>query len=908
MTKTFKTLAFIAAAAMTLAGCSKEIEAPTEKNDASTGKTHTVTFLAQQVATKTNLTVNPSTKKAEFAWDEGAGEDKEHFHIFENGCEGLAEAEFNGGKATIITAFGDHGAPYKYTGYMAYNVSDSKPAIPAAQNSNGKYDPAADILIAKEVTSSTAIDEIDFQFGRVVAINKVVFSGINAGENITQVTITSDKEFVGPYDFANYSWAADGKTITLTCNNAADDFAVWFVCAPVENAQLNIDVTTNANTYSLDHVATVTFLQGGVKFFGASVKKVLSFNFVTKPAGWPTEKGSSAAGNYTFTLNDVAYTFSHSKVGDGIYCGGTSGSNAYLLVAKNNSLGLPAIPGFKLTKVIGQLNNQGSPSIKSEVSITDGSSTLTGGSSQTWDAKGGKYTYSLSGTEECTSYYVAISNTNCQIINLDLVYEATPARASQVLSFPKASYDINISDAFIAPTVSGAHTSVTYSSSNTAVATVDENSGAVTIKAVGTTTITAVAASNESYRKGTASYVINVSDPLADVLTTMDAIYSASATEGNYKVRFDNWVVSGVKNSNAYVTDGTKGFIIYTSSHGFEVGDILSGIVNSLALKQYKGAAEFTNLSATTSGLTVTKGGTVTPQVVNISDLSGVNSGALITINNVTFNGENFVDGSSNAIKPYNALFSYTTPYTGVKYNVTGVYLQYNTTKEILPRQNEDIQEVVATKYAINIAPDIEHGTVVSSLSEAAEGTEITLTTIPASGYKLSTLTVTDSESNIVSVTNNKFTMPASEVTVTATFVVNTGGETWIDATMDKGTNGSEATVNDKTAIKVGTSKLGGNMTITVPAGAKKLRFYAAAWKGVSGLSIAITPSKNVSTASISLTADDGIANNSPFTLKGNEDSYKFEVTLSDITAKTTFIFEASTSKRFVLWGAQYAN
>ena len=130
-------------------------------------------------------------------------------------------------------------------------------------------------------------------------------------------------------------------------------------------------------------------------------------------------------------------------------------------------------------------------------------------------------------------------------------------------------------------------------------------------------------------------------------------------------------------------------------------------------------------------------------------------------------------------------------------------------------------------------------------------------------------------------------------------------GNAWgAEVTMTAGTNGSACTVNGINGIKVGTSKAGGDMTITVPAGATSLQLYAAAWKGVNGLSINITPESNVNPTSISLTADDGITSNSPFTLKGNAESFKYEVTLSNITAATTLTLKSSTTKRFVVWGA----
>ena len=121
---------------------------------------------------------------------------------------------------------------------------------------------------------------------------------------------------------------------------------------------------------------------------------------------------------------------------------------------------------------------------------------------------------------------------------------------------------------------------------------------------------------------------------------------------------------------------------------------------------------------------------------------------------------------------------------------------------------------------------------------------------------------------------------------------------------MTPGTNGSEATVNGYDAVKVGTSKNDGDMTITVPSGATKLNLYAAAWKDNSGT---VTLSgATVSPSELSLEADDGISNNSPFTLAGDEEDFKFEISLSNITSSTDITIASGTARRFVVWGASY--
>lgn len=75
------------------------------------------------------------------------------------------------------------------------------------------------------------------------------------------------------------------------------------------------------------------------------------------------------------------------------------------------------------------------------------------------------------------------------------------------------------------------------------------------------------------------------------------------------------------------------------------------------------------------------------------------------------------------------------------------------------------------TTFTITIASDIINGSVSASHTSAAVGTEITLTATPNDGYEFGSWNVTNaSTSDVITVTDNKFTMPAANVTVSATF------------------------------------------------------------------------------------------------------------------------------------------
>lgn len=66
------------------------------------------------------------------------------------------------------------------------------------------------------------------------------------------------------------------------------------------------------------------------------------------------------------------------------------------------------------------------------------------------------------------------------------------------------------------------------------------------------------------------------------------------------------------------------------------------------------------------------------------------------------------------------------------------------------------------------------HGTISASATTASEETDIVLTATPDDGYLFHHWTVTNEDGEAVQVFNNTFEMPASDVTVTATFVKDT--------------------------------------------------------------------------------------------------------------------------------------
>lgn len=237
-----------------------------------------------------------------------------------------------------------------------------------------------------------------------------------------------------------------------------------------------------------------------------------------------------------------------------------------------------------------------------------------------------------------------------------------------------------------------------------------------------TVTLTYTYDSNKTVTKD-----VTVTQAAAPVIySTIPTLFAAAtSTEKSVNVTFDSWVVSGVSTNgkNIYVTDNSgNGFIIYDASDmsgTYHAGDIISGTNVSCDLVLYNGAAEIKNLDA--SDVTITSGGTVSVSNIAMANLAAINSGALVSYSNLTCsisNNKYYLSDGTTTLQLYNQLFAFEALSAGKEYNITGVYLQYNSTKEIMPRSANDIQEIVS------IIPTVTPATTsINVVAAGANGT-----------------------------------------------------------------------------------------------------------------------------------------------------------------------------------------
>lgn len=464
--KNFNKIFFAAvAAAFGLASCSQELT-PVEKPQ---GNLVTVNFGAEAsitCPTKATLTTedeklftsaweNGDALSVKYSFDYGASKETTATWSADKSC---FEAQMEGGNGVWI-----YDALYP----TPKEVSFGSERTQNGSNYNGKYDLMYGSATAEGADAGKTADgkNVVFEMTRQTAVayfhltgtldEEVVSAKLSVegdGAYISTSDVQIGKDNSGNIDYAKgyvftETEGVASKEINLTFDAGtapkASDFKLWFNVLPTMYTKMTLTVETTGHTMTISRNTPEKdeYVAGNlykvVKAIPADkwVSKAaytggdLVFDFKTHPKGWPAEKNENA-GNYDYELSGVKYAFNLST---NVYCKGTTEVNGYLMISGKNEnalLGLPAISGFKLTKVVATINDKASISSKTMVAITDGVDVIVGGAAQNWKTKGAEHTYTLTETEENTVYYMLATVANAQVMKLVLSYEpATPKTA-----------------------------------------------------------------------------------------------------------------------------------------------------------------------------------------------------------------------------------------------------------------------------------------------------------------------------------------------------------------------------------------------------------------------------------------------------------------------------------------------
>lgn len=280
MKTNFRFLALSAAILSMFTACQRE---ELEQNQKPEALTHSVTFVAGAPETKTTVDIRDG-ETAKFAWTDG---DKNRISVYENGKVATkTECGLADGVMTIKATFEGSTAP-KNASYVAVVSSSNDGQIMSA----AAYDESADILVSKAVNSFDGENGVLLQFKREVAIAKMTLKGLDAGEVVNMVTVSSTSDIAGSYGVNG--WASPAKTSLEISSalhmagegysivaNEAGEAVVWFTCIPQDATTLTVKVeAADCDTYTKKFSKPITLTRGDVKGFGVEMVK----DVVAKP-------------------------------------------------------------------------------------------------------------------------------------------------------------------------------------------------------------------------------------------------------------------------------------------------------------------------------------------------------------------------------------------------------------------------------------------------------------------------------------------------------------------------------------------------------------------------------------------------------------------------------------------------
>ena len=297
---------------------------------------------------------------------------------------------------------------------------------------------------------------------------------------------------------------------------------------------------------------------------------------------------------------------------------------------------------------------------------------------------------------------------------LTFIEPITSGEAGTTIDLP--SFTVATEDGTTVP-----NATVTWTSSNEDIATIDGNK--INLLAAGKTSITATYAGDKTNYKGCSnSFQLTVTPAAVTITSFSDLQEKCTATATPAKITFNGEQVVFVNGSNAYLADANGyGVLVYTSNHGLEVGQTLTGTIDA-KIQLYQGNAEITNF--TSEGLTI---GTadVVPVEIAVGDVTTANQSTLIALKNVTYSQETemFTDAQGASIKYYDKFKAQAEIEEDKAYDVTGIVVMYNDLIEICPRTAADVVEATTTEPEQWVWRDIKAN--LTQLQDLATGNNV---------------------------------------------------------------------------------------------------------------------------------------------------------------------------------------
>ena len=302
----FRNLMLVAVAAMAFTSCQKEAN-----EELSRPQDVVMTIIADMDETRTYI----DEANSKVNWSEG-----DKIKVIEN-CTAYrtsSAATIDGsGKAKFSVSFTADATSTSFTYDAIFpasslvedekekmNLAKVKVIVPEAQNPTAtSFDPSADVLVAKHVTTNSQPTELSMQFKRLVALGKMTMTNFpSSASNINKVIFSVDAQdeegkalsIVGRNyvdvengEVVEYCYYGGNNSITLSYDNASASTPVYFTCNPFElgsGDKFTVKVVCSDYTYTREVTLnkSLKFSEGDLSTFSvdmASATKEKSFSF-----------------------------------------------------------------------------------------------------------------------------------------------------------------------------------------------------------------------------------------------------------------------------------------------------------------------------------------------------------------------------------------------------------------------------------------------------------------------------------------------------------------------------------------------------------------------------------------------------------------------------------------------------
>lgn len=269
----------VALAALTLSSCQKEqdVKAPEKKMV-------TVTLVADKAGDETKAAAVEEDSKVSYVWTDA---DKSNLKLYQvttdaDNKEVLTEIEptievSSDNKILTITATVEENTTLRAVVAGEMTGGDTpKPKIKVNQSpATNNFDPNTDVLVADDVTVSE-VNNVALTFRRQAVVNKMTLKNMVEGEKVKQVTISSESDLTGYYDYEKAKMLGQNKEIVMKYDDVAvgstKEFPVYFVAMPNTGLTLTVVVKTDQYTYTKTFGNNaINFNLGGFTKFGVNL-------------------------------------------------------------------------------------------------------------------------------------------------------------------------------------------------------------------------------------------------------------------------------------------------------------------------------------------------------------------------------------------------------------------------------------------------------------------------------------------------------------------------------------------------------------------------------------------------------------------------------------------------------------